>query len=132
VPVTDLPALFAGYGAGLRLGVATNDSELALRAQIRRLEIDSLIDFFCGYDSGHGAKRGRAWSRRSATAWHCRRRPSPWSATASTTGHGARRRRGPDHRRAHRRQPARDLAPHADHVIASIAEIGLILSGDST
>src|SRR5262249_56197384 len=59
VPVTDLPPLFERLRQkGTRIGVATNDSEEALRAQIRRLGIDRLIDFFCGYDSGHGAKPG--------------------------------------------------------------------------
>lgn len=41
---------------GLRLGVMTNDSELAARAHLLAVEIEALFDFFAGADSGHGAK----------------------------------------------------------------------------
>lgn len=41
---------------GLRLGVATNDSEIPARAHLERAGIGALFDFIAGYDSGHGAK----------------------------------------------------------------------------
>jgi len=57
VPVTDLAALFGRLrGRGLGLGVATNDSERALKDQLDLLGIAGLVDFAAGYDSGHGAK----------------------------------------------------------------------------
>ena len=41
---------------GIRLGVATNDSEASARRQIEALQIADLLDFVAGYDSGHGGK----------------------------------------------------------------------------
>ncbi|WP_444430492.1 HAD family hydrolase [Rhodobacter capsulatus] len=43
-------------GAGLRLGVATNDSESSARAQLQREGISGFFDFIAGYDSGFGGK----------------------------------------------------------------------------
>lgn len=56
-PVGDLVGLFGGLrDRGLRLGVATNDTEKAAHATLRRLGIADRMDFVAGYDSGHGAK----------------------------------------------------------------------------
>ena len=41
---------------GLRLGVATMDTERGAHAMLRRLGIDRMFDFVCGSDSGHGEK----------------------------------------------------------------------------
>jgi phosphoglycolate phosphatase len=41
---------------GMRLGMATNDSEASARRQAEALELDDLLDFIAGYDSGHGGK----------------------------------------------------------------------------
>jgi phosphoglycolate phosphatase len=41
---------------GLRLGVATNDSEASARRQIDALGLSEALEFVVGYDSGHGAK----------------------------------------------------------------------------
>ncbi len=41
---------------GLALGVATNESEGAARAQIGRAGIAGFLDYLAGYDSGHGPK----------------------------------------------------------------------------
>ncbi len=58
-PVGDLKALFARLRRnGYALGVATNDSESALKAQITALGIAGATDFLAGFDSGHGAKPG--------------------------------------------------------------------------
>lgn len=58
-PVTDLGTLFRRLrGRGLSLGIATNDSEGALRRQLPLLGVESLVDFVAGYDSGHGGKPG--------------------------------------------------------------------------
>jgi phosphoglycolate phosphatase len=129
VPVTDLPALFRGLRQkGLRLGVATNDSEAALRAQILRLQIGELLDFFCGYDSGHGAKPGPGMVEAFARALAL---PAAAIAVVGDSLHDL------DMARAAGAgltigvltgaSPRETLAPHADHVIASIAEIESIL-----
>jgi phosphoglycolate phosphatase len=49
-------ALGALKAMGLRLGVATNDSEAGARRQIAALGLDEAIEFIVGYDSGHGGK----------------------------------------------------------------------------
>ncbi len=59
VPVTDLPALFARLTRrGLRLGVATMDSEALARSTLENLGVASAVTFVCGYDSGFGEKPG--------------------------------------------------------------------------
>jgi len=56
-PVGDLVGLLDGLLAhGLRLGVATNDTERAAHATLGRLGIADRLHFVAGYDSGHGAK----------------------------------------------------------------------------
>ena len=131
VPVTDLPALFRGLRQRrLRLGVATNDSEAALQAQIERLQIGALIDFFCGYDSGHGAKPGPGMVEAFARAIDL---PVAAIAVVGDSLHDL------DMARAAGAgltigvltgaSPHEVLAPHADHVIASIADLEAVLSG---
>ena len=59
VPVGDLAALFTRLIArGLRLGIATMDSEALAEATVSRLEIGAFLSFVCGYDSGFGVKPG--------------------------------------------------------------------------
>jgi len=59
VPVTDLEGLFASLRArGLRLGVATMDSEALAHKTLARFGLGRSVDFVCGYDSGHGEKPG--------------------------------------------------------------------------
>lgn len=136
VPVTDLPALFRGLRQqGLRLGVATNDSEQALRAQIQRLQIGELIEFCCGYDSGHGAKPGPGMVEAFARALAL---PATSIAVVGDSLHDL------DMARAAGAgltvgvltgaSPREILAPHADHVIASIAELEplLVWQGEPT
>ena len=43
-------------GAGITLGVATNDAERSARAQLAVLGVEGLFSFVAGYDSGHGSK----------------------------------------------------------------------------
>lgn len=57
VPAADLPVVLQALrDLGLRLGVATNDSERAARAHLAAHGVDGLFDFIAGADSGHGAK----------------------------------------------------------------------------
>ncbi len=54
-----LRPLLAGLRAGgLKLGVATNDSEVPARQHLAAHGITDCFDFIAGYDSGHGAKPG--------------------------------------------------------------------------
>lgn len=50
------PTLSALRAQGLRLGVATNDAEVAARAQLASENALDLFDLVCGFDSGFGAK----------------------------------------------------------------------------
>lgn len=52
------PLLTRLRGMGLKLGVATNDSEHAARAHLEATGILDMFDSVSGYDSGHGAKPG--------------------------------------------------------------------------
>jgi len=59
VALTDLAELFGALRArGLGIGVATMDSTASARAALAALEVDHLVDFIAGYDSGLGAKPG--------------------------------------------------------------------------
>jgi len=56
-PVLDLDVFFGRLkGRGLRLGVATMDSEEAVRTAMLRAKATQHLDFICGYDTGHGVK----------------------------------------------------------------------------
>jgi phosphoglycolate phosphatase len=50
------PLLGALKARGLRLGLATNDSEAPARAHLASAGVEALFDFVAGFDSGHGAK----------------------------------------------------------------------------
>lgn len=52
------PCLEGLRARGLRLGVATNDSESSARAHLAQAGVGDRFDFVAGYDSGHGAKPG--------------------------------------------------------------------------
>lgn len=59
VPVTNLYNLFTFLkGHGLKIGIASSDSEASVQKTIARFEIDALVDFAVGYDSGFGSKPG--------------------------------------------------------------------------
>ena len=51
-----VPLFTALRGRGLKLGIATNDSEVPARAHLERHGLTGLVDFIAGWDSGHGAK----------------------------------------------------------------------------
>jgi phosphoglycolate phosphatase len=129
VPVTDLPALFTRLrDRGLALGVATMDSEAAAHDHLRAFGIDTLLDFVCGYDSGHGLKPEPGMVRAFSAAAGV---PVEAIAVVGDTLHDLAMARaaaaglvvgvttGASLREA--------LAPHADHVLASIAELEAVL-----
>lgn len=56
--VTDLVSLFATLKQqyGLKLGVATSDSQQGAYNTLQSLGVDQVMDFICGYDTGFGRK----------------------------------------------------------------------------
>jgi len=59
VPVLDLPAFFLRLRErGLKLGIATMDSEQGALAAMERYNAREHLDFICGFDTGHGVKPG--------------------------------------------------------------------------
>ena len=59
VPAVPLrPVLGALRDQGLKIGLATNDTEAPARAHLTAHGVIDLFDFVAGYDSGHGAKPG--------------------------------------------------------------------------
>lgn len=72
-PVLDLDLFFGRLrGRGLRLGVATMDSEESARAAMRIFKAERHLDFICGFDTGHGMKPSggmvEAFARLTSTA----------------------------------------------------------------
>ncbi|MFN4157444.1 MAG: HAD family hydrolase [Gemmobacter sp.] len=58
-PTVPLHPVLSGLRArGLRIGLATNDTEAPARAHLAAHGITDLFDFIAGCDSGHGAKPG--------------------------------------------------------------------------
>jgi phosphoglycolate phosphatase len=124
VPAAPLVPLFAELRArGLALGVATNDGIGPVTRHLTEAGLAELVDFVAGYDSGHGAKPGPgmllAFARAAGVApaealmvgdsTHdlFAARAAGMPAVAVLTGHAE----------------AADLAPHAEAVLDTIAEL---------
>ena len=117
---------------GLRLGVATNDSEAPARQHLARHGITDCFDFIAGYDSGHGAKPGPgmclAFARQTGLA------PARVAMVGDSrhdleAGRAAGMRSIAVLTGIARRE---ELAPHADVVLHDIGEIPDWLAGLST
>jgi phosphoglycolate phosphatase len=108
---------------GLRLGVATNDSEASARRQTEALQIADLLDFVAGYDSGHGGKPDpgmvHAFARQAGVA------PSEIAMVGDTLHDLRAARAAGAIAVAVLTGPATivDLADEADHVLADISEL---------
>lgn len=58
-PAVDLPEVFSALRtAGIRIGLATNDTEAPARSHLERAGVLDLFDFVAGSDSGWGGKPG--------------------------------------------------------------------------
>jgi phosphoglycolate phosphatase len=56
-PMGDVAALLGQLRVrGYRLGLMTNDADANTRAQVRQLGLDALLEFVAAYDSGYGHK----------------------------------------------------------------------------
>ena len=56
-PMGDVAALLSQFRVrGYRLGLMTNDADANTRAQLRQLGLDALLEFVAAYDSGYGHK----------------------------------------------------------------------------
>ena len=125
VPAVPLRAVLADLKArGLRLGLATNDTEMPARVHLAGAGILDLFDFVVGCDSGYGGKpapgqlmeflrRFDLAADRVAMVGDSRHdldagRAAGMHALAVLTGIAT----------------ASELAPHADVVLADIAQIG--------
>ncbi len=113
---------------GYRLGVATHDSEGAARRHLETVDAASDFDFIAGYDSGHGLKPGPGMAFAFAEAIGLSAETIAMvgdSVQDLETGRAAGAAlsigvlSGP--------APSEDLAPYADHVIDSIADLPALL-----
>jgi len=108
---------------GLRLGVATNDSEASARRHVEALGLLLHIEFIVGYDSGHGGKPEPGMVL--AFASHLGLDPAEVAMVGDSIHdlHAARAAgalavavlTGPATRE--------ELAPHADHIVDDIAAL---------
>lgn len=128
--VPDLAGFLDGLsGAGYRLGVATHDSEAAAHAHLDGVAVRDRFDFIAGYDSGHGLKPGPGMLLAFAATVGLAPAEiamigdsihdlgvAPAAGAAAAIGVLT----GPATRA--------DLAPHADHVLDSIADLPALLA----
>jgi phosphoglycolate phosphatase len=124
-PVAVLDAL---RDRGLKLGLATNDAEANAAEQLRKLGLDGHMDFVAGYDSGHGGKPAPGMVLAFATAIGAvpgdvmlvGDTPHDLHAARAAGAIGVAVLSGPMGRDV--------LAPLADHVIASIADLPALVA----
>jgi phosphoglycolate phosphatase len=117
------PLLDRLRGAGLVLGLATNDAEAPARAHLDRAGVLDRFDFVAGYDSGWGGKPGpgmlEAFCQATGLA------PAACAMIGDSTHDLASARAAGMRAVAVLTGPAgaADLAPHADAVLPGIADL---------
>eukprot|EP01137_Pigoraptor_chileana_P006688 Opistho-2@51294 len=126
VPVVELGAYFSHLKSlGLKVGIATMDTEESVRLLMHRFNIDpSSIDFFCGYDSGHGSKPGKGML--CAFSKHIGVEPSSIAMVGDSTHDmlmGRNAAAGLNIAVLTGTASSDDLSPYADCVLNSIADI---------
>jgi phosphoglycolate phosphatase len=130
MPIGRPPEVLAALQAqGLRLGVATNDSEASARRHVEALGLSPYIEFVVGYDSGHGGKPEPGMVL--AFARHLGLAPHQVAMIGDSTHdlHAARAAgalavgvlSGPASRE--------ELAPHADHLFEDISALPAFFAG---
>lgn len=130
-PVTNLHDLFKRLKErGLKLGVATSDSQAGAEASLTPFNVLGMLDFVCGYDTGHGTKPGPGMVHGFCSAvgiaevdvavvgdnlhdLHMARAAGAF-AIGVLTGTSTRE----------------DLAPDADHILNNIDELETILTSN--
>lgn len=129
-PVGDLPALLARLrDRGLRLGVATMDGTAVARATMARLGIAAQLDFVAGADAGHGEKPSPGMVMAFCAA--CGLRPAEVIMVGDTAADLVMARRAGCAAAIAVLTGAtgsEQLAPLADHVLASVQEIEHLLA----
>ncbi len=129
VQVTDLKVLFGRLKArNLALGVATSDSLRGIAATLAGFEVLELLDFKAGYDSGHGVKPGPGMVQAFCAALGLV--PAAVAVVGDSFHDLEMGRRAGAGLRIGVLSGASghaDLAPHADHVIDSIADLEALL-----
>ncbi len=113
---------------GLRLGVATNNSEASARRHIEALGLSAKVEFIAGYDSGHGGKPEPGMVLAFARLIGVEPREVALVGNSIHDLHAARAAgalaigvlSGPAGRE--------ELAPHADHIIADIGALPALLA----
>ncbi|MCL6283949.1 HAD family hydrolase [Ruegeria sp. 2012CJ41-6] len=108
---------------GLRLGIATNDSEAPARVHLGAAGVLDRFDFIAGYDSGHGAKPEPG--QLLAFAAHIDVAPEHIAMVGDST-HDLKAGRAAGMRTVGVLTgvaPADELAPYADVVLANVGEI---------
>ena len=131
VPVVELAPMLARFKArGLKLGVASSDSEAGIMAMAARFGLDGLLDFISGYDSGHGAKPEPGMLL--AFARHCNLSPGAIIVVGDNVGDMEMARRGGAGLRIGvltGTGTAEQLTEAADVCLGSIAELEAVLFG---
>ena len=124
VPAAPLgPLLSRLRDRGLPLGVATNDAEGPATNHLRTAGIDHLFDFIAGYDTGHGAKPAPGMLLAFAEAVDI---PPRNIAMVGDSTHDMEAAKAAGMTRVAvltGYATAQDLAPHADVVLPTIADL---------
>jgi phosphoglycolate phosphatase len=112
---------------GFKLGIATNDSEAAALQQAEIMGLIPHLDFIVGYDSGHGRKPDpgmiEAFARATGHAPH----DVAMIGDSTHDLHAARAAGAVAIAVLSGPATEAELAPHADHVIGSIADLPALL-----
>lgn len=129
MPIGDPVAVMDALRAqGRRLGLATNDAEASALGQLKALGLDVHMEFVAGYDSGHGGKPSPGMVLAFADALGL---PPERIALVGDTLHDlhAARAAGAVAIAVLSGPVGHDiLAPHADHIIPSIADLPALLA----
>ena len=129
-PIGDPLGILTGLKErGYKIGIATNDSEYGANEQAAALGLTPILDFIAGYDSGHGGKPDPGMVH--AFARHCGLDESEVALIGDSTHdlHAARAAGAVAIAVLSGPAPREVLAPHADHVIASILELPDLVQG---